>query len=153
MSLIALIMIGLLSCRPKADTQHGLDTEFKEGQNEFDLLPESFKHFYSEFHKDSLFQIAHVTFPLEGLPDLTDPEYIGDEKFFWSADQWRFHNAMNSDNPKFKVSYTNMGNVLIIETVTDIKYDLTMIRRFAFSNGQWALIYYAGMNKYSVKEK
>ena len=55
-------MIGLLSCRPKADTQHGPETEFKEDQNEFDLLPESFKHFYYEFHKDSLFQIAHGKF-------------------------------------------------------------------------------------------
>ncbi|MCC6815519.1 MAG: hypothetical protein IT267_03800 [Saprospiraceae bacterium] len=115
----------------------------------YDDLQEDFKNFYQQFHKDSIFQMSCIFFPLEGLPDHADPEFIGNEKYYFSPDQWIFQNTIPIQSENYSVDYTNISNMLIEETITDKKLDLKLIRRFAKTGGGWRLIYYAGMNKYS----
>jgi hypothetical protein len=93
--------------------------------------------------------MSRIHFPLEGLPDNADPEFIGDEKYFWASDQWII-NRSKFDNPKlYKVEYNVVANILVEETITILEYDLKIIRRFVKNTDGWNLIYYAGVNKYS----
>ena len=42
-------------------------------------LPDDFQTFYDKFHTDSVFQMSHIIFPLQGQPSLTDTSaYIPD---------------------------------------------------------------------------
>ncbi|MBK9270840.1 MAG: hypothetical protein IPM48_04525 [Saprospiraceae bacterium] len=114
----------------------------------FEDLPNDFKEFYLKFHEDSLFQISRITFPLQGLPEQADPEFIGDEPYYWSADQWSFQKIAFPDKDKYRTEYDLMADVLIEERIHELKYGLTMIRRFSKAADGWGLIYYAGLNKY-----
>ncbi|MEP7196981.1 MAG: DUF4348 domain-containing protein [Saprospiraceae bacterium] len=118
---------------------------------EFEALPEDFKDFYFKFHKDSLFQMSSIFFPLEGLPNNADPEFIANEKYFWTPDQWRFQSEIIVENEIYETNYTNVSNMIIEETITERQRDLKLIRRFAKTGSGWRLIYYAGMNKYKSK--
>jgi hypothetical protein len=140
------IIILISSCR---NNESGIRAVQDQKKNSFESLPEDFKNFYTQFHADSVFQINHIFFPLEGLPNHADPAFIGDEKFFWSADQWIFQKSDFQGDHTFESDYLNLKDVLIEEKIKDIKNDLTLIRRFAKTGDGWRLIYYAGMNKYS----
>lgn len=149
------LSLYLFSCKQAA--QQKTETSENNGNAggyemvSYEKLPEDFKEFYEKFHQDSLFQKEHIFFPLEGLPDNADPEYIGNDQFFWTADQWQYQNGKGMDDPKFERIYTNLANVLIEERIQDKTNQLTVIRRFSKSANDWRLIYYAGLNMYSRK--
>ena len=44
-------------------------------------LSNDFQVFYELFHRDSSYQMEHITFPLEGLPDYADSVDIADGVF------------------------------------------------------------------------
>lgn len=140
------ILILLSSCQNNESRNKNLENHKK---NSFESLPADFRNFYSQFHEDSIFQINHIFFPLEGLPNHADPAFIGGEKFFWSADQWIFQKSGFQEDRTFESNYLNLDDVLIEEKIKDINTDLILIRRFAKTGDGWRLIYYAGMNKYS----
>jgi hypothetical protein len=146
--LVFAITLTLFYCK-KSEPGTNLNPQNTVSRNpQFDLLPESFKKFYQQFHSDSLFQINHIVFPLEGLPDHADPEYIENEPFFWTQDQWLFQSGIHINEEAFSTQYSNLADVLIEEKITDKKNGLVLIRRFANASGGWRLIYYAGMNMY-----
>lgn len=119
------------------------------GQEQFDQLPESFRTFYNKFHEDSSYQMEHIVFPLEGLPDHADPEDVKINPFYYTADQWILHKLFD---PKTNtLVYLELGGVIIEERITESKYGLTIIRRFANSSSGWRLIYYGGLNRYVSK--
>ena len=53
------ITLTLLSCKQKEAASEALG----------DTLPEDFVTFYERFLQDSLYQMEHINFPLEGIPD------------------------------------------------------------------------------------
>lgn len=141
-----LFFVLLFSCKPNK-TVTTENTSVIESTNV--TLPEDFIDFYKKFHEDSAFQMSRIHFPLEGLPDNADPEFIGNEQYFWAKDQWVI-NRSKFDNPKlYKVEYNVVANILVEETITILEYDLKIIRRFVKNSDGWNLIYYAGVNKYS----
>lgn len=149
--LLILLLINLLgglimSCKPK----HGNEAnEIANASSEVKAdLPADFMPFYKRFHEDSLFQLTSIDFPLEGLPDNADPEYIGNDKFFYTSDQWEINRNVFDDKAKYDIQYNNIANVLIEEQITIKQYDLKIIRRFAKNGNSWKLIYYGGLNKY-----
>lgn len=145
------ILISLPACRNNSSgTTVGLDQNLKG--NSYESLPEDFRMFYDQFHLDSNYQINHIFFPLEGLPNHADPAFIGNEKFFWSADQWIFQKSGFKEDNRFESNYLNLNDVLIEEKIKDIHNGLVLIRRFAKTGDGWRLIYYAGMNKYTKVE-
>lgn len=148
------LTFNLISCKKKSATPSIVDkVESSDIRTNisFASLPEDFKDFYKKFHEDSSFQMSCIFFPLEGLPDNADPEFIGNEKYFFSPDQWKYQNLIPIENELNSISYNCISNMLVEETITDKKLDLKLIRRFAKTGGGWRLIYYAGMNKYSIK--
>ncbi|NOT37644.1 MAG: hypothetical protein HOP11_09745 [Saprospiraceae bacterium] len=141
----------MTSCKKKSSSSSIVDKVESSDVRldlKYEALPDDFKEFYKKFHSDSLFQMSCIFFPLEGLPDNADPDFIGTEKYFFSPDQWIFQNVLPVENETYATSYSCISNMLIEETVQDKKLDLKLIRRFAKTGGGWRLIYYAGMNKY-----
>ena len=109
-------------------------------------LPADFEEFYKKFHQDSIYQIEHCIFPMEGLPDQMDST-IDQRSFRWQRETWRMHRPIN-DSFGLKKSYTMVGDNMITERMLNEKQGIGIERRFALMNGEWYMIYYVGLNQY-----
>lgn len=130
-----LLPIALLSCKQKEEAAATIG----------DTLPEDFITFYERFLKDSLYQMEHISFPLEGIPDnaLKDNQSLTD--FRWQADNWIMHRPIQKDSTGFSSSFSQLGPI-IIEEILHESGQYGMLRRFVNSGEEWRLIYYAGLN-------
>jgi hypothetical protein len=145
-----MILILGLSCKHKNQTNQ-IDTANKEIINaEFLKLPEDFQQFYKAFHQDSVFQMNHIDFPLQGIPDQADPDENYESSYFYTADQWILHKEFNP--LKFEIFYLRFGDIIIEERIIEKQHQLMVVRRFAKNAKDWRLIYYAGVNKYKAKD-
>ena len=106
-----------------------------------------FDAFYIKFHQDSLFQMEHITFPLEGLPANADSTALSDNDFRWQKEDWQMHKPFDSKNGEYEINFSSFGEDLIIEKVMHKSGNYGMLRRFARISGEWHLIYYAGFNR------
>ncbi len=151
-SALLFILIFNISCKPGDGKQLGKneDNHYDIENNELKQLPSDFQKFYREFHADSTFQMNHIDFPLQGIPDQADPDDIKNNEYYFTADQWSLHKEF--DLSKFKMSYLQIGDVLIEERIVEKQHQLMVIRRFAKNARGWRLIYYAGVNKYKTRE-
>ncbi|MBK9220746.1 MAG: hypothetical protein IPO78_12450 [Saprospiraceae bacterium] len=146
-----LILSIFSACKSKTGVAiHEKSQEQESHYLNFEGLPNDFKTFYQKFHTDSVFQMEHIVFPLEGLPDHADPEDVRKDAYYYTADQWVLHTSFDrNDNV---IYYINMANVIIEERIQEKKYQLMIIRRFAKASGGWRLIYYGGLNKYTANQ-
>lgn len=89
---LTIILLTFISC-DKSRTQ--------EKRNISNSNIENFDSFYDKFHKDSLFQISRLKFPLKGGPDRGD---INEE---WSKENWHMLKTKiyDVDTTQYKVSY------------------------------------------------
>jgi len=126
---ILLIMIITLSCKNKtAETSNQLVN---------DELPESFLEFYDRFHKDSLFQMQHIVFPLEGRrPDSS-------QIVQWNKEDWVIHRPFK-DLGIYKREVFSLNDI-VIEKIKDKGERYSMERRWNKSGNEWYLIYYQDM--------
>ncbi len=106
-----------------------------------------FDVFFDKFHRDSLYQMQHITFPLEGLPSDANAETIASGSFRWDAENWQLHRPFNNANHEFSRELLSFGNDLVIEKIIHKSGEYGTIRRFAKMGNEWYLIYYAGMNR------
>ncbi|MBI9069056.1 MAG: DUF4348 domain-containing protein [Salinivirgaceae bacterium] len=96
---------------------------------------EDFESFYMKFHKDSLFQISRIKFPLQGY-DIDTSENASK----WSKQNWVMHKAQISsvDTSKYKIE---------VQTNKEIRKERIFIEGGGFStervfkriNGKWYL--------------
>jgi len=142
LSILILTSLVNESCKPK-DTTPGIDT-LEEAV--IDTLPSDFVAFFNQFHIDTAYQMAHIIFPLEGLPNSTgDGDTTSTTRFFWQRDDWKIHNRFNDPGNNFDHWY-EVKNDRIIEHWMQMKgTNLYMWRRFAKLKDGWFLIYYQGM--------
>lgn len=105
-----------------------------------------FDQFYEKFMQDSVFQMQHINFPLDGLPD--DAANYGDsiQNFRWTKENWRIHHPIDFEKTKFEQNFQTLGDELIIENITEPTVGYGMLRRWAKIDGKWTLIYYVGLN-------
>ncbi|GAA5222170.1 DUF4348 domain-containing protein [Membranihabitans marinus] len=115
------------------------------GIEEMTQVPEDFSSFYLKFHSDSVFQLNHITFPLQGIPALISKEIDPDE-FTWSKEDWKFHSFDNFDPDQYQIERQTFDSTLVTEKIIDIKTNIGIKRRFAKFNDEWYLIYYSAMN-------
>lgn len=133
-----IIMFGLISfmaCKnekPKVEAPQGTS------------LPDDFQTFYDNFHTDSVFQMSHIIFPLQGQPSLTDSSAYIPDNFTWSKEKWVMHRPFDNGGGEFKRSFINFNNI-ITEEIADRSGQFTMIRRFSKMDADWYLIYYKEM--------
>ncbi len=103
---------------------------------------EKYDAFYNRFHKDSLFQMSRVNFPIGGYYLDT----VGEEQK-WNETNWIMHRSkiQEADTSIYKIS---------IESATTVKKEKLFIegggfkieRKFQLLNGKWHLIFYSDEN-------
>jgi len=111
-----------------------------------DTLPDDFVAFYAKFHKDSAYQMEHITFPLEGLPSSsTVNDSVPTKRFFYQRADWKKHNPFTDPSHQYE-QWFEVINDRVIEHWIQVKGNNMFIhRRFAKLDGEWYLIYYAGL--------
>ena len=111
-----------------------------------------FSQFYDKFMQDSVFQLQHISFPLDGIPD--NAVAYGDslKNFRWTAENWRIHRPIDFEKTKFEQKFQTLGDELIIENLVESTAGYGMVRRWAKIGGEWSLIYYAGLNPIQQKQ-
>ncbi|MCB0558408.1 MAG: hypothetical protein H6573_24350 [Lewinellaceae bacterium] len=136
--LITTLSLSLFSCRDQNDSKlrEQLPAEYQD-----------FADFYERFHQDSLYQMEHIIFPLEGLPRQADSTLIAGGAFRWQKDSWRMQRGFNLESSSFEQQLIPISEDLIIEKITHKVGDLAMQRRFARLGEDWYLIYYADLNR------
>jgi len=99
--------------------------------------------------RDSLFQMEHINFPLEGLPQYADSTLLVNKNFKWEKEDWRMHKNLDARKEDFSQNLSMVSDGLIFELIPagDAKLNLYIERRFLKTNGDWRLIYYAGPNR------
>jgi hypothetical protein len=108
--------------------------------------PDDFAAFYERFHRDSLYQIEHINFPLEGLPGNAAE---ADASFRWERESWRMHKPIDPEESGFHSEFSRLGDI-VIERIVHESGEYGMMRRFArLNDGEWYLIYYVGLNPLS----
>jgi len=105
-----------------------------------------FETFYNQFHNDSVYQIEHVLFPLQGLPTNADTTVLRNRNFYYQKEDWVMQNHL-PENSDFQSNLTAIDSALVIERILHESGQFAMERRFAKMDGEWMLIYYAGVNR------
>ena len=136
-----LFIIGLLLLASCNDNPGQTDTE----QENLTEMPEDFQQFYEQFHRDSLYQIERIQFPLQGVrTDETGPGIVNGI-YYRAREDWRMHRPLTR-NSGFLKKQILVNEDLIEEAIVDEKGLFGMKRRFAKFGEEWYLIYYSGMN-------
>ena len=109
-------------------------------------LPAGFERFYKRFHSDSLYQMAHINFPLEGYPMDVDSATFAAGTFRWQKEVWIMHHPIELDSGKFERTFLVLTPTLVEETIRQSNTPFAMKRRFVKEGEDWRLIFYSDMN-------
>ncbi|MEY3369011.1 MAG: hypothetical protein RI973_2166 [Bacteroidota bacterium] len=109
-------------------------------------MPADFLEFYQRFHIDSAYQVGHIIFPLEGLPDHADSLTIASGTFRWQPEDWLMQRPFDFGMSDYMRDLQLVADNVIQERIVHKNGETGMVRRFARLGGEWYLIYYAGMN-------
>jgi len=123
------ILLLFLACKPKVQQDESAVSEVEVVE-----LDREFVDFFEMFHEDSLFQLAHIKFPLARSKQ--DSIQVP-----WTKENWVMHRPFSDFGGKFKRDFTVMGK-LVIENIIDANGFFSMERRFAKLIDGWTLIYY-----------
>ena len=126
------------SCKDKTNSSEG---ESAPG------IEKGFLSFYEKYSKDSLFQIEHTVFPIEGVKARHDENEMIDPDFRWTQENWVFQKEFDDMNGAFTREFYNLNGV-IVEKIADKSENFTMERRFGNLSSGWHLIYYREMGLY-----
>jgi hypothetical protein len=137
--LILLSTIFTIGCKDKAAS---LDEDLSGGT--VTKLSSDFLTFYDQFTEDSLFQIDHIIFPLEGIRARVSEDDEEPLELKWEKDTWRIHKKFNDVDETFTRQFVDF-NGIVTENISDKTGQFTMIRRFAKIGDQWMLIFYKEM--------
>ncbi len=118
-----------------------------------DKVMEEFKAFYDNFHRDTVFQLEHIIFPLEGLPPGGDSLMAINQKYYWQKDSWVCHKPFDFEYSEFTQQFIQYSDDLIAEKIEHNTGSYGMLRRFAKFDDDWFLIYYAAANRLKPKPK
>lgn len=111
--------------------------------------PPDFQQFYTKFHADSLYQIAHINWPLPGQDvvqsDSTHADLVHKD---WQREEWRMHQAVDFSAGEYEQELQLLGDMMVIERIRSVGANYGLERRFVKRpNGEWELIYYSYMHE------
>jgi hypothetical protein len=113
-------------------------------------LPADFRTFYENFHVDSLYQLRHVAFPLQGLPSDADSLTIALDTFHYYPKDWLMQHSVDFSTGEFTQTINTISDKMVIEYILKSDGKFGIQRRFAkLSDGEWNLIYYVAPNHFS----
>lgn len=131
---LLVLMTLLASCQEEKEPIQVIETE---NDQDFDA-------FYAKFHSDSLYQLDHIQFPLQGISSRPEEH---DPSFRWLKEDWRIHRRFDEGSSNFRSEFTSIGDDLIVERIIHKNNSYGMERRFSRLEGQeWSLIYYASLH-------
>jgi len=133
------IPILIFSCKGKQDPSENDNEQYQEAG-----LSTEFRSFYNQFLSDSSYQMEHIDFPLNGLPNLSEVDDY--ENFKWQEEDWIMHKPLIDPNREFLVETETLGPSLVIETISHKTGTFQMVRRFAKTSDGWKLIYFQDLN-------
>jgi len=141
-SALLLASVFLTNCKDKVQSQE----TSKENAEVVDTLPVDFVSFFDRFHADSLYQMEHIIFPLEGLPNAQNSsDTVVTERYFWQREDWIKHNRFTDPSGAFEHWYEVIDPRVIEHWVRMKGTTMVIRRRFAKMGEEWFLIYYAGL--------
>ena len=106
-------------------------------------LPADFSNFYYQFHTDSSYQMAHIQWPLRGVPD---EQLEPGQQFAFYAKDWPLQRLIDAKNTGYVSAFTAVGNDLVIEKIVNQQEKAGLERRFfRRADQEWELIYYQGV--------
>lgn len=111
--------------------------------------PADFLSFYEKFHLDSLYQIAHIVWPLSGeTSEPIDSIHHRKKLVEWQPQTWRMHHPVDFKSGDYKHEYEMLGDVLVIEHIHYAAAKYGLERRFAKNEkDEWELIFYGDMQE------
>lgn len=105
---------------------------------------ERFDVFYQRFHKDSLFQLSRVKFPLPGVN--TEVDHVWKQKYgadpvnyHWTKQDWPMHRLL-TDTVTYKIRRRKEKGMLV-EDIYIPDSDFLFTRKFRLLDGKWFLVY------------
>ena len=113
----------------------------KTGETTGNSSEEDFMKFYAKFHEDSIFQINHVDFPLDG-----ETAYLnegGAKPTFFYKDDWAMQTLL-SDTMGLNQKFIRADSIMV-----DVIYDnngVGLTRHFTARDNKWFLTYYSEYN-------
>lgn len=134
-----MILLLIAACKGKSDTE--AQDNISEVPKE---LPTDFVKFYDQFGGDSLFQLDHIVFPLDGERALEDGETKGNTTVKWQKEDWKFQRHFDDMGGSFSQEFINFHGI-ITDLIQDNTGVYSMTRRFSKIGDEWMLIYYQEM--------
>jgi hypothetical protein len=107
-----------------------------------------FETFYVRFHEDSVFQMAHIDFPLEGSSAVD----TSGSSHPWVKENWLMHRPLNNSQNLFEKRFKVVMPNLLEEYVIFKGQPFASVRRFYKRGDEWFLIYCAS-NLHTIDEK
>ena len=124
----------------------GVEGNYVEEQED-ESMPPDFLAFYQRFHSDSVYQMEHIVFPLQGLPSMADDATLSANNYRWQKEDWVLHQPFENAEGEFSRRFTKINDEMVIENIELVGGGYGMQRRWSKSGEDWYLIYYAGMNQ------
>jgi hypothetical protein len=125
-----LLIIGCCSCKSEKEKITGVID---------DEMPSDFLPFYQTFHADSIFQLSHIVFPLEGKR--VDEAGLT----AWNKEQWVLHKPFSAMGTFTR--QLSAFNGIVIEKIIDNSGQYDMERRWSKLSDEWYLIFYKEMGQ------
>jgi len=135
-----IVILFFISCKQNTDQSTTSSSSVSTTEDDFDA-------FYKKFHEDSLFQMSHIVFPLDGLPNNVSDSILAIGKFQWQKEDWIMHKPFDATSEEFIREVDKQSNSLVVEFIRMTTGEYGMERRFAKLGGKWFLIHYTAMNK------
>jgi len=111
-------------------------------------VPQDFLDFYEKFHSDSLYQIEHIVWPLQGdRSEQLDSTHFEKRNTVWQQANWQMQHTDYNPND-YVLERQMLGEVMVIERIRTKAANYGIERRFAKQpDGGWAMIYYSDMQE------
>src|SRR5690606_32633195 len=106
-----------------------------------EIVIEQFNAFYREFHKDSVFQISRIQFPLPGIN--SDEMTVEDTIYHWKENEWLMQYMVDTTLFSRK---TSISDTLVVEEITSKDPGVIIKRKFQNIEGKWYLVLYEDVN-------
>lgn len=136
--LLAIVLsLTFIQCKNNSESKNvsTSDISLKE-------LPEEFNIFFEKFHSDSIFQMEHIAFPLNGMTNAlpNNPDTMIPYK--WQINEWKLHREFDNYENIFTRDFYLFDENTVIEKISGVDGLFQMERRFSKLNDGWNLIYY-----------
>ncbi len=106
-------------------------------------LPKDFLEFYQKFHTDSVYQMAHIEWPLKGESGVSQDTTVKRQLVEWTPENWRLMHLPDTSMSTLKRGFEMVGDILVIEKMSYPMVGYGYERQFyKEEDGQWWLIFY-----------